>query len=399
MASVRKRKWTHKGVEKEAWIVSYTDQNGKRRLKTFDKKKDADRHRSEVEVEIERGTHVSGLKAGTVRKVGEEFIRHTEARYRDGQVGWNRVREIKQHLDVRVFPILGAIKFEEIQLVDVERLHDQLVRVRGNAAITSKKTIITLAQLEDFALKRRYARRPVVRPALEEFRRIRHNSVATFLPEQIQAIFRYIEQSRPGQGERERLRNRLFVYLAAATGLRYGEIAALSPASLMLDKGFLTVTRSVLLNGDLKDPKSAAGVRTVPIPDILAAMLTDWTRRHYRPNPDDLLFTTVAGEFIKHPNFWRTWTGILRGSGVGERDKQGRRYHFHALRHFAASMMVSHNLPLPDVAEMLGHSKVDMTLRVYAHPLKPFEQRQQALTSAVKSLTGATTEQQQPLSA
>jgi integrase len=42
--SVRKRAWvTSKGVEKEAWIVDYVDQARRRRLKTFAKKKAADR--------------------------------------------------------------------------------------------------------------------------------------------------------------------------------------------------------------------------------------------------------------------------------------------------------------------------------------------------------------------
>ena len=43
--SVRKRIWkTAKGVEKEAWVVDYVDkvEGGKRRLKTFAKKKDND---------------------------------------------------------------------------------------------------------------------------------------------------------------------------------------------------------------------------------------------------------------------------------------------------------------------------------------------------------------------
>ncbi len=37
--SVRKRAWTTpRGEQKEAWVVDYVDQAGKRRLKTFAKK-------------------------------------------------------------------------------------------------------------------------------------------------------------------------------------------------------------------------------------------------------------------------------------------------------------------------------------------------------------------------
>jgi integrase len=44
--SIRKRVWTTGGgEEKTAWVVDYTDQHGKRRLKTFAKKKDAEAFR------------------------------------------------------------------------------------------------------------------------------------------------------------------------------------------------------------------------------------------------------------------------------------------------------------------------------------------------------------------
>jgi integrase len=56
--SVRKRNWmTSKGVEKEAWVVDYVDQTGKRRLKTFVKKKIADNFAATANVEIRAGIH------------------------------------------------------------------------------------------------------------------------------------------------------------------------------------------------------------------------------------------------------------------------------------------------------------------------------------------------------
>ena len=41
--SVRKRTWKNRdGSKKDAWIVNYTDDMGKRRIKTFASKRDAD---------------------------------------------------------------------------------------------------------------------------------------------------------------------------------------------------------------------------------------------------------------------------------------------------------------------------------------------------------------------
>jgi hypothetical protein len=55
--SVRKRIWTtSKGVEKEAWVVDYADQAGKRHLKSFAKKKAADSFAATAKVEVRAGT-------------------------------------------------------------------------------------------------------------------------------------------------------------------------------------------------------------------------------------------------------------------------------------------------------------------------------------------------------
>jgi integrase len=41
--SIHKRTWKNaEGLEQTAWVVDYVDQAGKRRLKTFERKKDAD---------------------------------------------------------------------------------------------------------------------------------------------------------------------------------------------------------------------------------------------------------------------------------------------------------------------------------------------------------------------
>ncbi len=42
MASIRKRTWESGGETRSTWVVDYTDQAGKRRLKSFKRKKDAE---------------------------------------------------------------------------------------------------------------------------------------------------------------------------------------------------------------------------------------------------------------------------------------------------------------------------------------------------------------------
>ncbi len=57
MASIRKRNWTSGGMKREAWVVDYFDQNGKRHLKTFRRKKDGDAFLVKARHEVAEGVH------------------------------------------------------------------------------------------------------------------------------------------------------------------------------------------------------------------------------------------------------------------------------------------------------------------------------------------------------
>ena len=73
--SVRKRSWkTSKGVEKEAWVVDYVDQEGNRRLKTFTKKKAADNYEATANVEIRAGIHTAESASKTIAEAGRFWI-------------------------------------------------------------------------------------------------------------------------------------------------------------------------------------------------------------------------------------------------------------------------------------------------------------------------------------
>jgi len=90
--SVRKRTWVRRGVTKEAWVVDFMDAAGKRRLKTFARKSDADRFAGVVRAvgsgaipePITRGYHPieftaplpdNGLKNGAGREAIAQALR------------------------------------------------------------------------------------------------------------------------------------------------------------------------------------------------------------------------------------------------------------------------------------------------------------------------------------
>ena len=72
-----------KGAEKEAWVVDYVDQAGKRRLKTFTKKKAADYYAATANVEIRAGVHTADSASITIAEAGKLWI-ETGERARPG---------------------------------------------------------------------------------------------------------------------------------------------------------------------------------------------------------------------------------------------------------------------------------------------------------------------------
>lgn len=78
MASIRKRKFGP-NKEREAWIVDYVDQHGKRRLKTFSTKKDAEVWRTTALHEVQQGIHTAASVSKTVEEVWQLWLTACEA--------------------------------------------------------------------------------------------------------------------------------------------------------------------------------------------------------------------------------------------------------------------------------------------------------------------------------
>src|SRR5262245_50098988 len=100
--SVRKRTWTTRlGEQKTAWLVDYSDADGQRHIRTFERKKDADAYHATVKVDVRRGVHTSSKES--VAQAGLTWIADAEA------AGLERstIESYRQHLKDHITPFLG----------------------------------------------------------------------------------------------------------------------------------------------------------------------------------------------------------------------------------------------------------------------------------------------------
>ncbi len=104
--SVRKRTWkSPEGEEKHAWVVDYADQAGKRRLRTFERKKDADDFDASARVEVKAGIHTPDSSSITVGQAGERWITACTA----AKLERTTIDSYRAHLDLHIVPFIGRL--------------------------------------------------------------------------------------------------------------------------------------------------------------------------------------------------------------------------------------------------------------------------------------------------
>lgn len=164
-----------------------------------------------------------------------------------------------------------------------------------------------------------------------------------------------------------------FLLVAAFTGLRLGEMLALTWRDVDFGKRLVRVRRSVT-RGRVGAPKSGK-VRSVPLIDEAARALDGLSRRERFTADDDLVFPSAAGG---HRN-----DATLRRAFHEARERAGlRRVRLHDLRHTFGTLAVA-AFPLSDVQAYMGHADVTTTM-IYVH-FRPAEDAAERLGRAIES--------------
>lgn len=141
------------------------------------------------------------------------------------------------------------------------------------------------------------------------------------------------------------------------TGMRLGELLALNPKDVDLKKRTISITKSYQRLGKkdvITPPKTPKSRRVITIPEFLAADIKDYMDSLYDLQEDDRLFP-ITKYYLEH----EMQRGI-KESGV-------KRIRVHDLRHSHASMLIELGFSPLEIANRLGHEKVETTLNTYAH--------------------------------
>lgn len=363
MASVSKRSWTGPdGSVKQTWIVRYKDKDGVHRQKTCARKKEADAYQAKVTQELGEGMHIAPRAGRTVKAIADDYLIDVNERRKRGELRPGTVRNYEDACRLWIVPYLGDRIAHEIDHNDIEAWMTDMRRTGRLSASMVSRNVTHLKIVYQHAARRGWVNKDPT--ALVRRGNSKGRPVRSFDLDEIKHLLVTSERRRKQVPDRAHLMRRCAIGLAAFCGMRYGEIFGLLAKNIDLTSGTLNVRTGLDRFGNLQPPKTNAGVRTIMLPTAITELLRAWTQKYPR-DPDGFMFDTVAGKPITQSNFHNNaWKPLLEQAGL---TNEGDEYHFHALRHFAASWMIENGWPLPDVARQLGHSDVALTLRVYAH--------------------------------
>ena len=180
--------------------------------------------------------------------------------------------------------------------------------------------------------------------------------------------------------------------LAAATGMRRGELMALRWADVDLEAGVVHVERSVTQVSQERvyvTPKNHER-RDVTIDPHTSATLRSWRKRQAEErlawgaaylDVEGLVFTWEDGRPVL-PDFATKAFGVATTQLAG-----APRIKLHELRHTHATMLLRDGVPVHVVAKRLGHKDPSVTLNVYADAVPDDDGR--AVETFAKAVWGA----------
>lgn len=292
----------------------------------------------------------------TVARFAQDWLAGIQASVRP--VTWQHYESL---LRVHVFPTLGHIRLSRLQPSQLQRLYSD--RLESGLSPTTVRHVHKVLHL----MLERAVRWGAV---------VRNVAHLTDPPQAVRRDLPMVTAKDAGRllavAHDHRL-EALFV-LALTTGARMSELLGLTWTAIDLDRGSITI-RATLQRIDkipqLVETKTVGSRRTVSLaPMAVAALRRHRTRQMEEAlgvgpawnNSLELCFTSQVGEPLKrHSVLRRDFKPLARAADFPPS------LTFHDLRHIAASLALSQNVPWTLVSEMLGHANVSTTMNVYAH--------------------------------
>jgi len=370
MASIEKARSKRGG-----YIVRYRGPDRKQRSQTFARHVDAKAFAESVETDVRRGTWTD--PAGR-----KELLSDWHARWWATTVNLRPTTRARDDATWRnhVKPTFGGLPLGAIDHMAVAEWIAELSK-SGLAPASVHKAHQVLAKIMRAAVD---ANRLPASPCDKvKLPRIEREEMRFLEPKQVAQLAESIDE-----------RYRALVFVGAYCGLRAGEMFGLRRSRVDLLRRRIDVAEIVVevappVTGRTEGakveifhgpPKTRAGRRSVPVPQLVA----DELARHLAgvDDPDAYVFGAPHLGPVRASQFRRrTWQPACIAAGLGEivEDETGKKRYeglrLHDLRHSAVALWIAAGGSAKEIAARAGHTSVSVVLDRYGHLLPHAEER------------------------
>lgn len=345
---------------------SYVDGTGtrRRRSKRFDTRTDARKWLNARLNEVTQG-RTSNVSASTL----DEYLTEWVAALRLTGLEPTTLNWYRSAVETHIVPALGRVRLDRLSPTRIDaflatKAESGRIDGKGGLGPTSIRRLRTTLSkaLSDAVRKGLITENPMKR--VDPLRIPRSDVTATvWSPETIST---FLAATRT---------DRLFPLwrLAAMTGLRREELAALKWPDLDLKAGVVSIRRArVDVGGEVivKGPKSPASRRLVDLDAETLAVLRRWRKRQVKERltagpawePGEWVFADKIGRPWRPDGITYRFTKAIKSAGVPPTDIRG-------LRHAHATALLATGAHPKIVQERLGHSSIKVTMDIYSSVL------------------------------
>ncbi len=279
----------------------------------------------------------------------------TDKRATGKRIGPRHCNEREIVLRNNLFPTFGNIKLTDINRSLIKEFRNTMF-TRGYAGSTINKALSTLKTILETAEEQSLIQYvPKIERASD--RPEKHRGILTI--EEVRRLF-----SLPWRDARAYTMN----IMAASTGLRLGELQALTVKDVHLEERYITVNRSWdRRTGTMNETTKTGRSRTIIIPENLCHQL----QRLIAINPWDngekfIFFSNKSSDKPVSENIITgTLFSMMKQIGIDNKQRQERYITFHSWRHWFNSLLVNAKIPLQKIQSLTGHLTMEMTQHYY----------------------------------
>lgn len=188
----------------------------------------------------------------------------------------------------------------------------------------------------------------------------REKEITAFSRSEQQKLEAYCLNSKP---------NYIGIVICLYTGIRLGELLALTWNDLDFNKKLLNINKTVYtISKDGKNvayidkPKTKQSNRIIPLPNQLITIL----KKRKKISISNHIIATKTGGIVQNRSYQSTFKSILKKCKIEYKN-------FHCLRHTFATRALELGMDVKTLSEILGHKNSMITLNRYSHSLLEYK--------------------------